>query len=158
MLLPHHGFTILLTENPKVLIEKSVSTLVFTKVLTVFCGEKVSVVFGLFVVAIPNIRYKNVFTRQTLRRLLAIPHPYPNSDNAQPHLTSSLYKIIFTRLKKRKSFFYNKCFQINIGNPNKQKVFFDNYFYNNAVLHKTPINRNFLHIFILSALRITSLH
>ena len=36
MLLPHHGFTVLLTENPKVLIEISVSTLVFTKVLTVF--------------------------------------------------------------------------------------------------------------------------
>ena len=40
MLLPHHGFTVLLTENPKVLIEISVSTLVFTKVLTVFCGVK----------------------------------------------------------------------------------------------------------------------
>ena len=39
MLLPHHGFTILLTENPKVLIENSVSTLVFTKVLTVFLLE-----------------------------------------------------------------------------------------------------------------------
>ena len=37
MLLPHHGFTVLLTENPKVPIENSVSTLVFTKVLTV-CG------------------------------------------------------------------------------------------------------------------------
>ena len=37
MLLLHHGFTVLLTENPKVLIENSVSTLVFTKVLTV-CG------------------------------------------------------------------------------------------------------------------------
>ena len=36
MLLPHHGFTVLLTENPKVLIENSVSTLVFTKVGTVF--------------------------------------------------------------------------------------------------------------------------
>ena len=36
MLLPHYGFTVLLTENPKVLIEISVSTLVFTKVLTVF--------------------------------------------------------------------------------------------------------------------------
>ena len=36
MLLPHHVFTVLLTENPKVLIEISVSTLVFTKVLTVF--------------------------------------------------------------------------------------------------------------------------
>ena len=36
MLLPHHVFTILLTENPKVLIEISVSTLVFTKVLIVF--------------------------------------------------------------------------------------------------------------------------
>jgi hypothetical protein len=36
MLLPHHGFTVLLTENSKVLIEISVSTLVFTKVLTVF--------------------------------------------------------------------------------------------------------------------------
>ena len=35
MLLPHRGFTVLLTENPKVLIEFSVSTLVFTKVLTV---------------------------------------------------------------------------------------------------------------------------
>ena len=33
---PHHGFTVLLTKNPKVLIENSVSTLVFTKVLTVF--------------------------------------------------------------------------------------------------------------------------
>ena len=40
MLLPHHGFTILLTENPKVLIEFSVSTLVFTKVLTVFAVKK----------------------------------------------------------------------------------------------------------------------
>ena len=39
MLLPHHVFTVLLTENPKVLIGISVSTLVFTKVLTV-CGEK----------------------------------------------------------------------------------------------------------------------
>jgi hypothetical protein len=39
MLLPHHVFTVLLTENPKVPIEISVSTLVFTKVLTV-CGEK----------------------------------------------------------------------------------------------------------------------
>ena len=40
MVLPHHGFTVLLTENPKVLIEISVSTLVFTKVRTVFavCG------------------------------------------------------------------------------------------------------------------------
>ena len=36
MLLSHHGFTVLLTENPKVPIEISVSTLVFTKVLTVF--------------------------------------------------------------------------------------------------------------------------
>ena len=36
MLLPHHGFTVLLTENSKVLIEIAVSTLVFTKVLTVF--------------------------------------------------------------------------------------------------------------------------
>ena len=35
MPLPHHGFTVLLTENPKVPIEISVSTLVFTKVLTV---------------------------------------------------------------------------------------------------------------------------
>ena len=40
MLLPHHGFTILLTGNPKVLIEISVSTLVFTKVLTVFAVKK----------------------------------------------------------------------------------------------------------------------
>ena len=40
MLLPHHGFTILLTENPKVLIEISVPTLVFTKVLTVFAVKK----------------------------------------------------------------------------------------------------------------------
>ena len=40
MLLPHHGFTILLTENSKVLIEISVSTLVFTKVLTVFALKK----------------------------------------------------------------------------------------------------------------------
>ena len=30
MLLPHHGFTVLLTENSKVLIEIAVSTLVFT--------------------------------------------------------------------------------------------------------------------------------
>ena len=37
---PHHGFTILLTENSKVLIEISVSTLVFTKVLTVFALKK----------------------------------------------------------------------------------------------------------------------
>ena len=36
MLLRHHVFTILLTEKTKVLIEISVSTLVFTKVLTVF--------------------------------------------------------------------------------------------------------------------------
>ena len=36
MPLPHRGFTVLLTENSKVLIEISVSTLVFTKVLTVF--------------------------------------------------------------------------------------------------------------------------
>ena len=36
MLLPHHICTILLTEKTKVLIEISVSTLVFTKVLTVF--------------------------------------------------------------------------------------------------------------------------
>ena len=36
MLLPHRGFTVLLTENPKVLIEFSVSTFVKTKVLTVF--------------------------------------------------------------------------------------------------------------------------
>ena len=35
MLLPHHVFTILLTEKTKVLIEFSVSTFVFTKVLTV---------------------------------------------------------------------------------------------------------------------------
>ena len=40
MLLPHHGFTVLLTENPKVLIGISVSTLVFTKVLTVFAVRK----------------------------------------------------------------------------------------------------------------------
>ena len=40
MLLLHHGFTILLTENPKVPIENSVSTLVFTKVLTVFTVKK----------------------------------------------------------------------------------------------------------------------
>ena len=40
MLLLHHGFTILLTGNPKVLIEISVSTLVFTKVLTVFAVKK----------------------------------------------------------------------------------------------------------------------
>ena len=39
MLLPHHVFTVLLTENSKVLLENSVSTLVFTKVLTV-CGVK----------------------------------------------------------------------------------------------------------------------
>ena len=36
MLLPHHGFTVLPTENPKVPLENSVSTLVFTKVLIVF--------------------------------------------------------------------------------------------------------------------------
>ena len=41
MLLPHHVFTILLTENSKVPIEISVSTLVFTKVLTVFVVKKV---------------------------------------------------------------------------------------------------------------------
>ena len=40
MLLPHHVFTILLTEISKVLIEISVSTLVFTKVLTVFAVKK----------------------------------------------------------------------------------------------------------------------
>ena len=46
MLLPHHVFTVVLTENSKVLIENSVSTFVFTKVLTVFavCG-----------VVIPNV-------------------------------------------------------------------------------------------------------
>ena len=55
MLLPHHGFTVLLTENPKVPIENSVSTLVFTKVLTVFC-EKAIVVFSPFVVVIANLR------------------------------------------------------------------------------------------------------
>ena len=65
MLLPHHVFTVLLTENPKVLIENSVSTLVFTKVLTVFspkipiicfCGEKVrALCFSLFVVVKPNV-------------------------------------------------------------------------------------------------------
>ena len=56
MLLLHHGFTILLTGNPKVLIEISVSTLVFTKVLTVFAMKK-SGVFNLIVVVIPNSRY-----------------------------------------------------------------------------------------------------
>ena len=40
MLLPHHVFTILLTENSKVLIEISVSTFVKTKVLTVFTVKK----------------------------------------------------------------------------------------------------------------------
>ena len=44
MLLPHHGFTILPTENPKVPIENSVSSLVFTKVLTIFTIKKVIVV------------------------------------------------------------------------------------------------------------------
>ena len=34
MLLPHHDFTVLLTKNPKVLIEFSISTLGFTKVKT----------------------------------------------------------------------------------------------------------------------------
>ena len=53
MLLPHHVFTILLTENPKVLIEISVSTLVFTKVLTVFLLNFRKYVF---VVVIPNSR------------------------------------------------------------------------------------------------------
>ena len=47
MLLPHHGFTVLLTGNPKVLIEISVSTLVFTKVLTVFAVKKLGC-FDLF--------------------------------------------------------------------------------------------------------------
>ena len=55
MLLLHHGFTILLTGNPKVLLEISLSTLVFTKVLTVFtvksyCG----CVFSFFVVVMPT--------------------------------------------------------------------------------------------------------
>ena len=40
MLLPYHGFTVLLTENPKVLIENSILTLVFTKVRTVFAVKK----------------------------------------------------------------------------------------------------------------------
>ena len=40
MLLPHHGFTVLLTENSIVPIEISVSTLVFTKVRTVFAVKK----------------------------------------------------------------------------------------------------------------------
>ena len=47
MPLPHHVFTVLLTENPKVLIEFSVSTLVFTKVLTV-CGVLKMVVLPQF--------------------------------------------------------------------------------------------------------------
>ena len=55
MLLPHHSFTVLLTENPKVPIENSVSTLVFTKVLTVF-AKKAIVVFSPFVVVIANLR------------------------------------------------------------------------------------------------------
>ena len=46
MLLPHHGFTILLTENPKVLTEISVSTLGFTKVLTVFAVKKLWLCVG----------------------------------------------------------------------------------------------------------------
>ena len=40
MLLPHHGFTVLPTENPKVPLENSVSILVFTKVLTVFVVKR----------------------------------------------------------------------------------------------------------------------
>ena len=40
MLLPQHGFTILLTENSISTLEISVSTLVFTKVLTVFAVKK----------------------------------------------------------------------------------------------------------------------
>lgn len=82
--------------------------------------------------------------------LLAIAHVYPKPDSTQQHLTSSLYKIIFIRLKKRKYFSYNKRSQNNIENRIKQKVSFNKSSNKTTIPHKTPINRNYLHIFILS--------